>query len=87
MPRWEVLVVDVGNVVVGKMIVRLSERVIVGMFVVVTAVVAVVVVVGAGGPRLVRSGWHVDAVSCLQPEGKRFGCAVSAFWRRRRYQV
>ena len=89
MPRWKMLVVKVGVVVVGEMVVRLSKRIIVGMFVVVTAVVAVVVVVvGGSGPRLVRSGGiFVNAVSCLQPAGGRFGYAASTSWSRQRYQT
>ena len=86
MSGWKVVVVDAGAIVFLKMIVRLSERIIVGMFVVVTAV-GTVVVAGVGGPRLVRSDWHVDAVSCLQPVGRRFGCSVSASRRRRCYQT
>ena len=61
------------------------------MFVVVTVVVAVVVVVvvvGVRVPRLVRSGGiFVDAVSCLQPAGGRFGYAASTSWRRQRHQT
>ena len=81
MPGRVVMVVDLGVVIIVGMIVRLSGRIIVGGVVGRRSAKSVFI------PRLVRSGWHVDAVSCLQPEGKRIGCAVSAFWRRRRYQV
>ena len=81
MPGWVMVVVDLDVVIVVEMIVRLSGRIIVGGVVGRSGTKSVVV------PRLVRSGWHVDAMSCLQPGGKRPGCAVSAFWRRRRYQV
>ena len=69
----------------------------VGVVVVVAVVVAAGVVARPPGrcleknvrvPRLVRSGGiFVDAVSCLQPAGGRFGYVASTSWRRQRHQT
>ena len=82
MPGRKMLVVNVGVAVVVEMIVRLSGRIIVGV------VVGRCLEKDVRVPRLVRSGGiFVDAVSCLQPAGGRFGYAASASRRRRRYQT